>query len=151
MADELSRLAEQINWPRLPELKEFEQMAEMILSAGYYSSEELADTSSAERQQLHKISSGGRAGWARLLRKILDAKAPPTEVEIKKALPYSEVNIFGAVKAHPSLSGIGDLLRPRQAAANLFSEALYEGSKAVHAISGSEATGSSLDSPRPSS
>ena len=35
MADDLSQLAERINWPRLPELKEFEQMAELILSAGY--------------------------------------------------------------------------------------------------------------------
>ena len=51
MADDLSQLAERINWPRLPELKEFEQMAEMISSAGYYSSDELADTSSTERQQ----------------------------------------------------------------------------------------------------
>ena len=39
MADELSRLAEQINWPRLPELKEFEQMNELILSTGYYSAD----------------------------------------------------------------------------------------------------------------
>ena len=35
MAGDLSQLAERINWPRLPELKEFEQMAELILSAGY--------------------------------------------------------------------------------------------------------------------
>ena len=39
MADDLSQLAERINWPRLPELKELEQMAEIILSAGYYASE----------------------------------------------------------------------------------------------------------------
>ena len=45
MADGLSQLAERINWPRLFELKEFEQMAELILPAGYYSSEELADAS----------------------------------------------------------------------------------------------------------
>ena len=94
-------------------------MAELILSAGYYSADELADTSSMERQQLYKMLSGGRPGWDRLLRKISDAKAPPTEVEIKKALPYSEINIFGAIKAHPALSGIGELLRPRQEAANL--------------------------------
>ena len=113
MADDLSQLAERINWPRLPELKEFEQMAELILSAGYYSSEELADTSSTERQQLYKLLAEGRPGWPRLLRKILGAKAPPTEVEIKKALPFSEIDIFGAIKAHPALSGIGELLRPR--------------------------------------
>ena len=131
MADELSRLAGQTNWPRFPELKEFEQMAEMILSAGHYSSEKLADTSSTGRQQLYKILSDGRAGWAQLLLKILDATAPPTEVEIKKALPYAEVNIFGAIRAHPPLSGVGELLRPRQEAVNLFSEALYGGPKAA--------------------
>ena len=86
LADELAKSAEQINWPRLPELKEFEQMAEMVLSAGYYSPEELADASSAERAQLYKILSGGRAGWARLLRKILDATLPAAEVETEKFL-----------------------------------------------------------------
>ena len=106
MADELSRLAEQIDWPRYPELKEFEQMADTILSAGYYSAEELADTSSTERQQLYKISSGGRAGRARLARKILDAKAPPPEVEIKKSPPFSEVNIFGAEPIHACVGSV---------------------------------------------
>ena len=98
MADELSRLAEQINWPRVPELKEFEQMADTILSAGYYSAEELADASLAERQQLYKISSDGRAGWARLLRKILDAKAPPTEVEIKMLKWKEELSAFSRIR-----------------------------------------------------
>ena len=72
MADDLSQLSEQINWPRFPELKEFEQMAEMTLAAGYHSSDELADTSSTQRQQLYKLLSGGRPGWDRLLRKAPD-------------------------------------------------------------------------------
>ena len=131
MAGDLLRLAEQINWPRLLELKEFEQMAELILSTGYCSADELADTSATERQQVYKFLADGRPGWARLLRKILDSKAPPTEVEAKKALPFSEVNIFEAIKAHPCLNGIGELLRPRQEAVNIFSEALYVGSKAI--------------------
>ena len=96
-ADDLAKLAEQINWPRLPYLKEFEQMAEMIPPAGYCSSAELADTASAERAQIYKILSEGRSGWARLLRKILDAKSPPAEVEAGKSRPYKEVNIFGAI------------------------------------------------------
>ena len=131
MADDLSQLAERINWPRLPELKEFEQMAELILSAGYYSSEELADTSPTERQQLYKLLADGRPGWSRLLRKILGAKAPPIEVETKKALPFTEIDIFAAIKNHPTLYGLGELLRPRQEAVNIFSEAMYEGSKAI--------------------
>ena len=106
-------------------------MAETVLSAGYYSPEERADTSTAERTQLYEILSDGRAGWARLLRKILDAKSPPTEMGAKKVLPCKEVNLFGAMRAHPRLSRIGELLRPRQEAVNLFSEALREGSKAT--------------------
>ena len=106
-------------------------MAEPILPAGYYSSEELADTSPTERQHLYKLLAEGRPGWSRLLRKILGAKAPPIDVEIKKALPFSEIDIFGAIETHPTLNGIGELLRPRQEAVNIFSEALYEGSKAI--------------------
>ena len=60
-------------------------MAEMILSAGNYADDELADSSSTERRQLYKLLAEGRPGWARLLRKILDAKAPPAEVEIKSS------------------------------------------------------------------
>ena len=131
MADDLSKLAERIKWPRLPELKEFEQMAELILASGYYSSEELADASTTERQQLYKLLAEGRPGWSRLLRKILGAKAPPTEIEAKKALPFPEIDIFGAVNGHPSLYGIGELLRPRQEGVNIFSQAMYEGSKAI--------------------
>ena len=52
-------------------------------------------------------------------------------MEAKKFLPYKEVNIFGAIRAHPSLSGVGELLRPRQEAVNIFSEALRGGSKAT--------------------
>ena len=94
MADDLSQLAERINWPRLPGLKGFEQTAEMILSAGYYSTDELADASLTERQQLYKLLAEGRPGWARLLRKILGAKAPPTEVEVKKAPPRTQKLTF---------------------------------------------------------
>ena len=53
----------------MPELKEFAHVADMTISAEFYSSEELADTSTAERTQLYKIFADGRAGWARLPRK----------------------------------------------------------------------------------
>ena len=91
----------------------------------------LADTSTAGRDQLYKVLSGGRAGRARPLRKILDAKAPPAEAEVKQTLPYSGADILGAIRAHPALTRSGELLRPRQDAANLFPEALREGSKAT--------------------
>ena len=86
---------------------------------------------SAERTRIYKIFPEGRAGRARLLRKNLDAKPPPAEAEVKKSPLYKEGDIFGAIRAHPSLSGIGELLRPRQGAANLFPEALREGSRAT--------------------
>ena len=62
LADELASCSGRINRPRFPEIKEFKQMAEMIPSARYNSSEELADASSAERTQLYKIFLEGRAG-----------------------------------------------------------------------------------------
>ena len=49
----------------------------------------------------------------------------------KKNVPFSEIDIFGATEPHSALNGIGELLRPRQEAVNLFSEALYEGPKAI--------------------
>ena len=73
----------------MPGLKGFEQMAEMIISAGYFNFEELAGAPAAELTQLRKILSGGRAGRARLLRKVLGAKSPPAEIEAKKSIPFT--------------------------------------------------------------
>ena len=53
------------NGPCVPELREFEQMA--------------GRNPAAERAQLRKALSDGGPGWARLMRKMLFAKAPPTE------------------------------------------------------------------------
>ena len=49
----------------------------------------------------------------------------------RNRLPYKEANIFAAVRAHPALSGVGELLRPRREAVNMFPDALHEGSKAT--------------------
>ena len=103
LADELAKSAGQINWPRLPELKEFEQVAEMIRFAVYYFSEEPADTWTAERNQLYKILSDGRAGWARHLRKILGSKAPPTEAEVKKTNTRVKISLPSSRKGEPKL------------------------------------------------
>ena len=84
--------------PRAPDPEEFEGMAEHIVAAGYYSSRELADASNSERAQLRTVLAGGNGGGARLLRKVLGAKAPPTEAEIEKASPLKEMNIFFAIK-----------------------------------------------------
>ena len=44
-------VADNGKWPGAPELREFEQMADMIISAGYNNFAELADTPTAERAQ----------------------------------------------------------------------------------------------------
>ena len=121
LADELSRSADNIKWPRMPELREFEQTAGIIMSAGCYNFEELADARTAERAQMHKILFEGRAGRPRVFRKMLDTKSPLTEVEVKKSHPYKEVDVFAAFRANPALSGIGEPPRPLQEAVNLFS------------------------------
>ena len=51
LADELSKAADMINWPRMPELKEFKATAGRIIAAGYCGVEELMDTPVAERPQ----------------------------------------------------------------------------------------------------
>ena len=73
-------------------------MADSVFAAGYYGAEELMDTSASARAQINEILSGGRPGWARLTRKMIDSEAPPTEVEIKKAPSFTEVGIFAAIE-----------------------------------------------------
>ena len=129
LADELSNTAGNIKWPRTPGLGVFEHMADMIISAGYYNFEELADTSAAERAQLYEILAGSRAGWVRLLQKMRESKAHPTKVEAEKSLAHRDVDILAANRANPSLSGIGELLRPRPESVSLLTGAPRGGSE----------------------
>ena len=62
---------------------------------------------------------------------MLGALSPPNEIEVMISLPYKEVDIRAAIRAYPALSGIGGLLRPRQEAVSLLSEALHEGYRAA--------------------
>ena len=70
---------------RMPELGEFEATADHMSVAGYYGMGELTDTSTAERTQSSKMLAEEKPGRARLLRKVLDCKAPPAEAEPKKS------------------------------------------------------------------
>ena len=119
----------QISKARTPELKEFEAMADCIFAAGYCGADELIGAPDSERAQLFKISPEGRAGWARLFRKMLGAKAPPTEAEVKKSEPFKEIDIFATIEANQGAGAIGDISRPRQRAVRIFSEALNEGNR----------------------
>ena len=74
-------------------------MADMIISARRCNFENLADTSTAERAQLRKILPEGRAGWARLLRKMLGAKSSPTEFEVQKV---ASLQGSGHLRSHPN-------------------------------------------------
>ena len=79
LAGELSEKADEIEWPRKPEMKEIEDTADNTLVSGYNSTDELVDTLSYERGQSRKMSSEEKPSWARLLIKILGAWAPPAE------------------------------------------------------------------------
>ena len=114
LADAPSDAADLIKWPRAPELWEFEKMASLITPAAYFTRGELIDTSSAARTHLYEALADGRPGWAPLMRQMLGAKAPPTEVEAKKGLLYREVDMFAATKSNKMIQGVGELLRPRQ-------------------------------------
>ena len=119
-----------INWPRMPELKEFEDTADHIIISGYSGMDELTDTSAAEKPQHYEVSADEKAGWTRLMRKMLDSKAPPPGTEQKRTTAFKELDIFAAIKANKALAGIGEILRTAQGAANLVSEALRDGSSA---------------------
>ena len=66
-----------------------------------------------------------------MFRKVLGAKSPPTEIEVGKPLTYRGGDVFAVIGANAALQGIGALIRPRQEAADLFPEALREGSEAT--------------------
>ena len=95
LAVELPRVAGSIKRPRAPELREFNQMAGLIIAAGYYNKEERAGASTSGRAQSYKALSDARPGWARLLRKMLNAEPPPEEDGARKA----------ALKAHKMSQG----------------------------------------------
>ena len=94
LADELPKAADMINWPRMPELKESEKTAGHIAVARYCGAEEPMDTSAPERPQLRKSVAWRKPGWALLLRKMLDAKAPPTETGLEEAFPFKRGRYF---------------------------------------------------------
>ena len=81
LEDRLSKVADVINWARMPELEEFEAMAGRVMISGYYGTEELMDTSASGRTQLYKISADVTSGRACLVRKLLNPGALPAETE----------------------------------------------------------------------
>ena len=89
----------------MPKPKELEATADHVMIACFYGMGELMDASAPERPQLHKTLGGQKPGRARLLRKILDAEAPPTATEPKKTAPFTEIGILATIKANKASSG----------------------------------------------
>ena len=116
----------------MPELAEFEAITDHIVAAGNCGVDELTDASTAERAQIFDIIAEGRAGGARLLRKMPGAKDPPPQSEIKEKAELSkEIDFFASIEAcGASLGGLRGILRSWQEAVNLSSAALYESSRA---------------------
>ena len=131
LAGELGQAAEGLTWSRKPVLKECEAMAEVIVAEGFYDMADLIDTSANERTQLFKRLAEGKAGRARIPRKILDSTQLATEIETKKTPSYKEVDIFPAIKSREHPSGLAGILIPNQKAANLFSEELRNGRRSL--------------------
>ena len=112
LADEQSKVADVIRWPRMPELEEFEAMAEHIIRGSYYGTGRLLDTSAGQRSQL-KMPAGEKPVWARLLGwALLDYKSPPAEAGRKKVAACNEIDIFATIQADAAMSGIREALRP---------------------------------------
>ena len=131
LAGELSLAADGLAWSRKQELKECEATAGVIVAEGFYDKADLADAPADERTQLSKRLAGGKAGRARTLRKILDSKQLATEIETKKTPAYKEIDNFAAIKSRKHLFGLAGMLIPNQEAANLFSEELRAGKRAL--------------------
>ena len=129
VAGELSKPADMIKCPRTPEPQEFEATAGHFIAAGNFGMEELVDTSAAERRRFYETLADHKPRLARLPRKMLDAKAPPTEAELKKPAPFKEIVIFVTVKANRGLAGIGKISRSRQGSADISCEAWNEGAQ----------------------
>ena len=58
------------------------------------------------------------------MRKMLNFKGPPPEVEPSQAAAYDDISIFATIQADNAPSGIGGILRPRQEAVGISPEAL---------------------------
>ena len=63
LAEELQNSADFSNWPRVPELEEFEAMDDHIVAAGYYGMEELNDYGAEPRTRANLQEFAIWKGW----------------------------------------------------------------------------------------
>ena len=87
-------------------------------------------TSASETAKLYKMLAEGKPSWVRLMHKLLGSEDPPAKTDQKGPTASTEVDISVDIKAIKALAGIGDILRPRQGAANMFPDARREGNEA---------------------
>ena len=73
----------------MPELGEFEAMADPIFVAGFYEMEEVVDTSASERRQLYRTLAYQKPAWAPLSRKMFDEKLRARRRSYRRLPPSS--------------------------------------------------------------
>ena len=129
LANEIPKVADKVKWFKRPEMSEFGQMTETCAISGFSCLGEVTDTSAAEREPLRKTLARERPAWARIFGQIPDSRAPPAECKAKPA-PFKEVGIYAALQGIDALSGIGEIQRPRQEAADMFPADLHGGDNA---------------------
>ena len=99
LSDGLSKAADVINCPRMPELKVFEATADQMIVAGTNGMEELMITSAPERPRLYATAAGRKPGWARKLHLRKRGK--------RRLPPFREIHILASATANKALAGIG--------------------------------------------
>ena len=112
MADELAEVADSVKWARRPGVNDLGLVAELANAVGYYSAEDLLDSTAAERDHIFTLLVEANGGGARPLRKISEAKIPP-ELLAKEQCSFQDVGISAGIKYEEHLGGFSDPLRPR--------------------------------------
>ena len=120
-ANELSRVADKIEWSRPPEMSDFERTAELEATVAYYSSGGLVDTEAAERKARFQLLQFSNLAWGRIVRKISGPRGSPYGARPKKPDAFQEVEIIATFEYTDIWKYT---FRPRREAVNYFSAAV---------------------------
>ena len=72
------------------------------------------------------MPAGGKPDWERMVREAAGPKARPPDMEQKKTVGLEEIGIPPAIRSNTASSSIGDTLRPRRGAVDIFYRAWRE-------------------------
>ena len=104
-------------------------MAERIVIAGYYGMGEPMATSAAERTQIYRMLAEEKPGWAHLMQKMLEFKAPPAVAEPRRAAAYNEIDSIATIQPDGAPPGIGEVSKLRKKAVYFFPTRRMKGAK----------------------